>query len=92
MLATLNSRKATFALPEPLLKKLKLLANNNRVPSVNAAVREAIEEYIVKLEREEFRNAMEEAAKDPDFIRDITDTEKDFRRLDAETAEMIPKW
>lgn len=92
MLATLNSRKATFALPETLLKKLKLLANNNRVPSVNAAVREAIEEYIVKLEREEFRNAMEEAAKDPDFIRDITDTEKDFRRLDAETAEMIPKW
>lgn len=91
-MAASNSKKATFALPEPLLIRLKSLANNKKISSVNAAVREAIEDYIVKLEREELRNAMEIAAKDPAFIRDITDTEKDFKHLDAETAEMIPKW
>ncbi|MCL6559577.1 MAG: ribbon-helix-helix protein, CopG family [Firmicutes bacterium] len=91
-MVTSNLKKATFALPEPLLKKLKLLANNNRIPSVNSAVREAIEDYIFKLEREEFRKAMEKAAKDPDFIRDIKDIERGFEYLDVETAEMIPKW
>lgn len=85
-------KKATFTLPESLLDKLRLYAEKNRVPSANAAVREAIEKYVAELEEEDFARAMDAAAKDPDFIKDNEDVEKDFVHADAETARMMPKW
>ncbi len=85
-------KKVTFALPEPLLEKLRALTYENRIPSTNAAVREALEQYIINLEREDFRRAMEAAARDPEFIKDLKDTEVAFRNVDKESAEMIPEW
>lgn len=88
----LKLKKVTFALPEPLLEKLRTLAKNNRISSANAAVREALEDYIANIEREDFRQALEHAANDPEFIRDITDTEAAFQSADDETARMMPEW
>ncbi|GAB6273803.1 MAG: hypothetical protein STSR0004_06660 [Peptococcaceae bacterium] len=85
-------KKATFSIPEPVLKKLSILAKKNRKSSVNAIVREALELYIVEVERREFRLAMIAAANDPVFIRDLHETESAFRYADAESAEMIPEW
>lgn len=84
-------KKATFALPESLLERLRTLAEEKRISSANAAVREALEDYIVRIEREEFKEAMKKAAEDPQFIRDIEDTEEVFWEADVETAGAIPE-
>jgi len=47
-------KKITFALPQPLLERLKTLAGENKIPSVNAAVREALEEYVARLEKKDW--------------------------------------
>jgi Arc/MetJ-type ribon-helix-helix transcriptional regulator len=85
-------KKATFSLPEPLLDKLKHYVEISRVSSANAAVREAVERYIIFLEEEDFEQDMEKAASDPDFIQDIKDVEKDFERAESEIARTMPKW
>jgi len=85
-------KKITFALPQPLLDKLKTLAGENKIASVNAAVREALEEYVARLENEEFCQALKAAANDPEFIRDVKSVSESFRHADRETAEMIPEW
>jgi len=74
-----------------LVDKLRILARTKRVQSANAAVRETVERYIVDLEREDFRRAMEIAASDPEFLRDVETVEYDFRHADRESAEMIPQ-
>jgi len=85
-------KKATFALPDGLLARLRSLAEAERITSVNAVVREAVEKYVTDLEREYFREMMAEAAKDPDFIGDLQETNEASRHADAETAKVIPKW
>lgn len=92
MVETTKLKKVTFALPETLLQRLRTLADQKRIPSVNSVVREAVEEYVTNLEREDFRQAMAEAARDPEFIRDLRETEEAFRHADAETAKVIPQW
>lgn len=84
-------KKMTVALPASLVDKLRTLAGSKRVQSADAAVREAVERYIVDLEREDFRRAMESAASDPEFLRDVEAVEYGFRHADRESAEMIPQ-
>lgn len=55
-------------------------------------VREAVEEYVTNLERENFRQALAEAARDPEFIRDLLETDEAFRHADAETSKVIPRF
>ncbi|HHY38750.1 MAG TPA: hypothetical protein GX507_07490 [Clostridia bacterium] len=85
-------RKATFTLPVPLLAKLRSLASSKKIPSVNSAVRQALEKYVAELERKDFRKAMAEAAQDPEFLRDLDDIQAAFDRADAETARMMGEW
>jgi Arc/MetJ-type ribon-helix-helix transcriptional regulator len=85
-------KKVTFAFPDSLLQRLRTLADQKRIASVNSVVREAVEEYVTNLERENFRQAMAEAARDPEFIRDLLETDEAFRHADAETAKVIPQW
>ena len=84
-------KKMTVALPASLVDKLRTLAGSKRVQSANAAVREAVERYIVDLEREDFRRAMESAASDPEFLRYVETVGYGFRHADRESAEMIPQ-
>lgn len=85
-------KKVTFAFPDSLLQRLRTLADQKRITSVNSVVREAVEEYVTNLERESFRQTMAEAARDPEFIRDLRETAEAFSNADAETAKMIPQW
>ena len=87
-----NSVKYTVVLPESSINELKELAGNNKITSVNAGVREAIEEYIIKKKAENYRNNLKEAIKDPDFIKRNEEVMKSFRYSDKETEEMIPEW
>lgn len=87
-----NSVKYTVVLPESSINELKELVGNNKITSVNAGVREAIKEYIVKTKTESYRSKLNEAVKDPDFIKRTEDVMKSFTYLDKETEEMIPEW
>ena len=91
MADSVRLKRMTVALPASLVDKLRVLAGSKRVQSANAAVRETVERYIVDLEREDFRRAMEIAASDPEFLRDVETVEYDFRHADRESAEMIPQ-
>ncbi|MEW6425463.1 MAG: ribbon-helix-helix domain-containing protein [Bacillota bacterium] len=85
-------KKATFTLPESLLEKLRYLAARKRVPSANAAVREALEQYLARIEKDDFRRDMEAAARDPLFLKDVKMTQTSYGNADAEAARLIPEW
>lgn len=79
----------TFALPTEVVEKLREYARNEDIPSLNAGVREAIEEYTVKIERERFRREMQEAAADEIFLADVKEAGRDFAAIDAEAAGRV---
>ena len=81
-----NVKNVTFSLPIAMLEKLKEYAKNQDIPSLNAGVKEALEEYSKKIEKEKLRKRMNEAALDPLFIKDLEDSMKAFEDSDAEIA------
>lgn len=85
-------KKVTFALPERTPQKLRELTDSKKIPSANFVVREAVEKYITDLEREEYEKAMSEAAKDPEFLKDIAEAEEAFSEADKESPGLIPPW
>jgi predicted DNA-binding protein len=83
---TRKTKNYTFSLPPELLDRLKKHAQKGYVPSVNSAVKEAIETYVVQIDKEYLRRQMEEAAENPDFINDLESTMADFSYADYETT------
>ncbi len=77
----------TFSLPAELLNKLRNYAHSGYAPSVNAAVREALESYVLKLEKRELSEQMKAAAEDPLFIQDLEKAMSDFSYPDFEATE-----
>ncbi len=87
-----NGVKYTVVLPESDIQQLKELASKNKIDSVNAGVREAIEMYIVQQKKEMYKKDLQEAMGDPEFNKrnqDITDA---FKHSDDETEGMLMEW
>ena len=82
-----SSKNFTFSLPIDLLDKLKDFSKEGYISSVNAAVKEAIESYVIKLEKQNLYLTMKEAAKDPMFIKDLDDAISDFTYSDFEAMK-----
>lgn len=85
-------KNVTFSLPAELLDELKRYVEYDRIPSVNAGVREALEEYTVRLRKEILAKEMEKASKDPLFMKDLEECMKDFEAADIESAGRADKW
>ncbi|MBM3708160.1 MAG: hypothetical protein FJW61_05735 [Actinobacteria bacterium] len=85
-------KNATFSLPEKSLKELKNIVETGRVKSVNFAVREAIELYTAKIEKENLKIEMKAAAHDPLFLRDLNEVMNSFKTSDKQTSELITDW
>jgi hypothetical protein len=85
-------KNVTFSLPVELLEKFKDYAKNNYIPSLNAGVKEALEEYAGRIDKEKLYKQMSEAAKDPLFMKDLEDSMKSFESSDIQTAKGIPEW
>jgi metal-responsive CopG/Arc/MetJ family transcriptional regulator len=85
-------KNITFSLPVDLIEKLKECAKNDYIPSMNAGVKEALEEYVVKLEKQKLYEEMLKAAKDPLFIADLKESMTDFIASDAESAPEVHEW
>jgi hypothetical protein len=58
-------------------------------PSQNALVCRALETELRRTRDERLRREFEEAARDPLFLQDLTETEEAFISADAETARWI---
>lgn len=84
-----SKRKATFFISEGLLSEMKQLLAGSGIRSQNAFIEEAMKEYIDKTHREMRRQSYLEAVRDPLFMKDMEDVERDFEHADAETARMI---
>ncbi len=81
-----KTKNYTFSLPRELLDRLKEHAREGCVPSVNSAVKEAIESYVVQIDKENLYKQMKEAAENPAFIDDLESTMADFSYVDDEAT------
>ena len=77
-----KTKNYTFSLPLDLLDRLKEHASTGNVPSVNFAVKEAIETYVVKIDKENLYKQMKKAAEDPLFMDDLESTMTAFSAAD----------
>jgi DNA replicative helicase MCM subunit Mcm2 (Cdc46/Mcm family) len=85
-------KNVTFSLPTELMDKYKYYAKSNYIPSVNSAVKEALEEYSLKIEKEKLKKEMLKAAKDPLFIQDLEENMRAFESSDKEIVGREGKW
>ncbi len=79
--------KATFILDEEIMEKGRAIVKEKRFKSMNAFVEKAIRDKLDALDKEEIKKALLEASKDPLFLADIRDIERDFAHADFEKAE-----
>ncbi len=86
MLKTKNTVKYTATLPEASIHELKMLAERKVIPSVNFAIREAINLYIVRTKRKIYEEEIQEAARDKDFLTRTMDSDQDFAYVDSEVG------
>ncbi len=79
-------KNVTFTLPVELVEKYRTYAKNKDITSVNAGVREALELYAVKVDKERLRNEMKSASEDPKFMSDLKKSMEDFEAIDNEAG------
>ncbi len=83
------TKKATFSLSCGVLEELDEAVKRGMAPSKNALIERALLKELRELRRRQDRLRLEEAIKDPLFLRDLADVEQDFQSADAETARRI---
>lgn len=83
-------RKVTYSLPAELVEAVRRLVQDGGAASQSLFVTEAIEREVRNRRLASLREDMRLAAADPEFLRDTSDTMRDFALADAETAGMIP--
>lgn len=77
----------TFSLPIELHQKLKQYSTEGYVPSVNAAVKEALESYVKEIEKQHLYKKMKEASQDSMFMEDLKKSMDDFSFSDFEATK-----
>ncbi len=74
----------TAVLPVEHVNELKKMAQEARIPSVNKGIRMAIEDFIKAQNKLIYKQKMQEAAKDRDYLNRLAETEADFALVDDE--------
>ncbi len=81
-----STSRVTATLPTEQVKMLKQLSLEHRIPSVNFAIRQAVDEYLKQLKKSQYETLMAEAANDDDFIQRTMSCAEDFAYVDSEVA------
>jgi hypothetical protein len=87
-----KSKNVTFTLPVELVDKYRAYAAQDMIASMNAGVKEALEDYSIRLDKEVLRREMRKAAADPLFLQDSMDTMNAFESSDAEQSRGLKEW
>lgn len=85
-------KNVTFSIPVVLLEKFKEYAKEKYIPSLNTGVKQALEEYSHKIEKEKLYKIMLEASRDPLFMKDLEDSMRDFNVSDEELTRGEGEW
>ncbi len=81
---TVETTRYTATLPSSFLEELKTLVKEDRIPSVNFAIRQALDEYLAQIRKQQYEAKMKEAAKDEAFIARTMKCNEDFSLADSE--------
>jgi hypothetical protein len=81
-----KTKKATFNLSPEILAELDKAMCEGVAPSKNALVERALDKELKEIRRQARKVQWKKAAKDPAFLKDISEVESDFKFADAETA------
>lgn len=85
-------KNITFSVPVEIIEKYKEYAKDKYIPSINAGVREALEEYSKRIEKEKLKREMQKASKDPLFMNDLEESMKAFETSDFENSGGSQEW
>jgi Arc/MetJ-type ribon-helix-helix transcriptional regulator len=83
-------RKVTYSLPVELVEEVRRLVQDGGAASQSLFVAEALEREVRNRRTASLREDLRCAAADPEFLRDVAETMRDFAAADAETAGLIP--
>lgn len=81
--------KVTLSLDSALMDEVRRLVKEGEAKSQSAFFEEALRLKVRHMKREKRRQGWIEASKDPLFLADVEEVERDFAHADAETARMI---
>ncbi|WP_432650647.1 hypothetical protein [Huintestinicola sp.] len=84
MMNNTQTARYTATLPIYALDELKALASSGQIPSVNFAIRQAVDEYLKQAKKKQYDELMKEAAKDEEFIKRTMSCADDFSYADSE--------
>ncbi len=84
MINTTKTVRFTATIPSIYIDELKQLAKEKQIPSVNFAIRQAIDEYLKQAKKHEYDEMMKEAANDRAFMERTMKCAKDFEFSDSE--------
>ena len=76
----------TATLPLAYLNELKEMAKNKKIPSVNYAINEALEEYLRGRKAAQYESLMKEAGRDKAFLDRTAVCMEDFNIIDSEVS------
>ncbi|MHB8731883.1 MAG: hypothetical protein ACYDAB_08855 [bacterium] len=79
----------TFSIQKTLLDDLAAAVEQGAAPSKNALIERALRHELRFIQRRVLRARWTEAAKDPNFLRDIEETTESFAAADTEATELI---
>ena len=80
-------KKATFMLDEQMMKLAKEYVEKGHFRSMNALVETAIKDELDAIKKDQIRKEIVQAGRDPMFLADIEEIEKDFQHADFEERE-----
>lgn len=89
MLNTTKTVRFTATLPSVYMDELKQLAKEQQIPSVNFAIRQAIDEYLKQVKKREYDERMKAAANDKAFMERTMKCAEDFGFSDS---EVLGEW
>ncbi len=80
-------KKATFVLKEQLMTEVKKVVEAGFFRSMSNFVETAVKNELAKIKAEQVKKAIIEASRDPLFLADIKEVEKDFSAVDFDEGE-----
>ena len=78
------NKKTTVILEEEIIAQAREIINRGLFKSMNAFIESAMRDEIEKIKQESIRQAFVEASKDPLFLSDIAEVERDFEFADVD--------
>ena len=83
---TLKTVRYSATLPLTHVNELKELAREKKIPSVNFAINEALDEYLKDRKAAQYETLMKEAGQDKAFLSRTTNCAEDFSAVDDEVS------